>query len=83
MTREALRPKRRSPIVVRGSDGSFELKVEEWIQALFEWIGITDPLAMSVAVGVMVGLAIAVVLTSALRLVLFVLSLVFRGSLAP
>jgi uncharacterized protein YacL len=55
------------------------LKVEEWIQALFEWVGITDPLAMSVAVGLVVGLAIAVVLTSALRLILFALSLFFRG----
>jgi uncharacterized protein YacL len=74
-----LQPKRRSPIVLRRSDGSFELKVEEWIQALFEWVGITDPLAMSVAVGLVVGLAIAVVLTSALRLILFALSLFFRG----
>ncbi len=74
-----MQPKRRSPIVLRRSDGSFELKVEEWIQALFEWVGITDPLAMSVAVGLVVGLAIAVVLTSALRLILFALSLFFRG----
>jgi predicted anti-sigma-YlaC factor YlaD len=51
-----------------------QLKVQEWIQAVFAWIGITDPLAVSVGVGVVVGVALAMVLTVVVRLILFVVS---------
>ncbi len=50
------------------------MKVQEWIQAVFAWIGITDPLAVSVGVGVVVGVALAMVLTVVVRLILFVVS---------
>lgn len=51
-----------------------QLKVQEWIQAVFAWIGITDPLAVSVGVGVVVGFALAMVATVVVRLILFVVS---------
>jgi len=50
------------------------VKVQEWIHVLFEWLGVTDPTAMNVGVGVVVGFVIATLLTVAVRLALFVIS---------
>lgn len=36
------------------------VKVQEWMYAVFEWLGVTDPLAMSVGVGVIAGALIVV-----------------------
>lgn len=44
------------------------VKVQEWMYAVFEWLGVTDPLAMSVGVGVIAGGLIVVGVGAALRL---------------
>jgi hypothetical protein len=50
------------------------MNVQEWLYGVFEWLGITDPLAKSVGVGVVAGLLIASALSIALRLVLGMLA---------
>ena len=50
------------------------MNVQEWLYGVFEWLGITDPLAKSVGVGVVAGLIIASALSIALRLVLGMLA---------
>lgn len=50
------------------------MNVQEWLYGVFEWLGITDPLAKGVGVGVVVGLFIASALGFAMRLVLAMLA---------
>ncbi len=50
------------------------MKVQEWIQAACDWLGVTDPMSASVVGGGIVGFVIATLLAVAVRLTLFVLS---------
>ncbi|KQV04827.1 hypothetical protein ASC68_27185 [Devosia sp. Root105] len=58
--------------------GPADLNLQDWLHAVFAWLGISDPLAISVGVGVVVGALIATALGIAMRLVLFLLAVVFR-----